>query len=57
MSFYRAGVAIFAVAFVGIGIALVALTAIRGGGAVGYVLGVLFAAAGIGRLSLLRRRR
>jgi hypothetical protein len=57
MSFYRAGVAIFAVAFVGIGIALVVLTAIRGGGAVGYVLGVLFAAAGIGRLSLLRRRR
>ena len=57
MSLYRAGVAIFAVAFVAIGIALVALTAIRGGGAVGFVLGALFVAAGIGRLSLLRRRR
>jgi hypothetical protein len=57
VSFYRAGVAVFALAFVGIGIALVVLTAIRGGGAVGYVLGVLFVAAGIGRLSLLRRRR
>lgn len=57
MSFYRAGVAIFALAFVAIGVALVALTAIRGGGAVGFVLGVLFVAAGIGRLSLLRRRR
>jgi len=57
VSFYRAGVAIFAVAFVGIGIALLVLTAIRGGGAVGVVLGLLFVAAGIGRLSLLRRRR
>jgi hypothetical protein len=56
VSFYRVGVAIFAVAFVGIGIALVALTAIRGGGAVGFVLGVLFVAAGAGRLWLLRRR-
>jgi hypothetical protein len=56
VSFYRAGVAIFAVAFVGIGLALVVLTAIRGGGAVGFVVGVLFVAAGIGRLSLLRRR-
>ena len=57
MSFYRAGVAIFAVAFVGIGVALVVLTAVRGGGAVGFVLGVLFVGAGLGRLSLLRRRR
>jgi hypothetical protein len=57
VSFYRAGVAIFAVAFVAIGIALVVLTAIRSSGAVGFVLGVLFVAAGIGRLSLLRRRR
>ncbi|HEX6699725.1 MAG TPA: hypothetical protein VF101_03265 [Gaiellaceae bacterium] len=57
MRFYRAGVAVFAVAFVGIGIALIAVTAARGGGAVGFVLGVLFVAAGVGRLSLLRRRR
>jgi len=57
MSFYRAGVAIFAVAFVGIGLALVVLTAVRGGGVVGLVVGVLFVAAGLGRLSLLRRRR
>ena len=56
MSFYRVGVALFAVAFVGIGIALVVVTAIRGGGVVGIVLGVLFVAAGLGRLSLLRRR-
>ena len=46
----------FAVTFVGIGIALVVVTAANGGGAVGYVLGVLFAALGVGRLYLLRRR-
>ena len=57
MSFYRTGVAIFGVTFVGIGIALVVATAIRGGGAVGFVLGVFFVAAGLGRLTLLRRRR
>ena len=57
MSFYRTGVAIFGVTFVGIGIALVVATAIRGGGAVGFVLGILFVAAGLGRLTLLRRRR
>ena len=56
MSFYRAGVAIFAIAFVGIGIALVVVTAVRGGGVVGFVLGTLFVGAGIGRLSVLRRR-
>jgi hypothetical protein len=57
VSFYRAGVTVFAIAFVGIGLALIAVTAARGGGAVGFVLGVLFVAAGVGRLSLLRRRR
>ena len=56
MSFYRAGVAFFAVAFVGIGIALLAVTAANGGGLVGYLLGVLFAALGVGRLYLLRTR-
>ena len=56
MSFYRAGVALFAIAFVGIGIALLVATDVRGGGVVGFVLGALFVAAGLGRLSLLRRR-
>jgi hypothetical protein len=48
---------VFAVTFIGIGIALVVVTAANGGGAVGYVLGVLFAALGVGRLYLLRSRR
>jgi hypothetical protein len=54
---YRSLVVIFAVLFMGIGIALVAVTAVNGGGAFGYVLGTLFFALGVGRLYLLRRRR
>jgi hypothetical protein len=52
---YRAGVAALALVFVGIGIALLAVTAARGGG-IGYLLGALFIAAGTARLYLLRRR-
>jgi hypothetical protein len=54
---YRYGLALFAVAFVGIGLALLAVTAARGGAAFGYVMGVLFVALGLGRLYLLRKRR
>ena len=57
MSFFRGATALFAVTFLGIGIALIVVTAANGGGAVGYVLGVLFAALGVGRLYLLRARR
>jgi len=56
MNLYRGATALFGVAFVGIGIALLVVTAARGGGAGGYVMGVLFAALGIGRLYLLRTR-
>jgi len=56
VSFLRSANAVFAVTFIGIGIALILVTAANGGGAVGYVLGVLFAALGVGRLYLLRRR-
>jgi hypothetical protein len=56
MSFYRGATALFGITFVGIGIALVIVTAARGGGLVGYLLGVLFAALGVGRLYLLRSR-
>lgn len=57
MSFYRNAVAVFGVVFVGIGVALVVVTAANGGGALGYILGVLFVALGLGRLYLLRARR
>jgi hypothetical protein len=56
MKLYRGATAVFAVTFLGIGLALVIVTAVRGGGALGYVLGVLFAALGAGRLYLLRNR-
>jgi hypothetical protein len=52
---YRTSVAVLALVFIGIGIALLAVTASRGG-VVGYVLGALFIAAGSARLYLLRRR-
>ncbi len=55
MRAYRAGLVLFALAFIGIGIALVVVSAVRGGG-VGYLLGVLFVAAGAGRLFVLSRR-
>ena len=38
----------------GLGFAILVVTAVAGGG-VGYVLGVLFVAAGAGRLYLARR--
>jgi len=56
MKLLRGANAVFAVTFVGIGVALIVVTAANGGGAVGYVLGILFAALGGGRLYLLRRR-
>ena len=52
---YRVGVTLFGVAFVAIGVALLVVTSIHGGGAVGFLLGALFIAAGSGRLYLLRR--
>ncbi len=57
MNLYRGGIAVFGVAFVGIGIALVVVTAVHGGAAFGYLVGVLFVALGLGRLYLLRARR
>ena len=56
MSFYRQGTAVFGVLSIGLGIALIVRTAAAGGGAVGYLLGPLFVALGLGRLYLLRRR-
>ena len=54
MRIYRAGLVVFSLAFIGIGFALVVVTAVRGGG-IGYVLGVLFVGAGAGRLYFLTR--
>ena len=56
MRFYDRAVAVFAVVFVGLGFALLVVTALRGGGAVRFVVGALFVALGAARLHLLRRR-
>ena len=55
MKLYRSAVAALALIFVGIGVALLAVTAANGGGALGFLLGGLFVALGVGRLTLLRR--
>jgi hypothetical protein len=51
---YRCAVAGLAVTFVCIGIALLVVTSAEGGGVLGYLLGALFVALGVGRLTLLR---
>ena len=56
MTVYRWAVVIFSVVFVGIGVALLVRTAAEGGGVVGFVLGGLFIALGVGRLTIERRR-
>ena len=55
MRFYRGAIAVLAVTFVGIGVALLAVTALNGGGLLGFLLGGLFSALGVGRLTLLLR--
>ena len=55
MRAYGAAIVVMAVLFVGIGVALLVRTTAAGGGVVGYLLGALFIALGIGRLTLHRR--
>lgn len=52
---YSTAVLVLSCLFVGVGIGLIVQTARLGGG-IGYVIGVLFVALGIGRLYLQRRR-
>jgi hypothetical protein len=55
MRAYKGAIVVFAVAFIGIGITLLAVTAANGGGVLGFVLGALFVGLGAGRLTLLRK--
>jgi uncharacterized membrane protein YeiB len=52
---YALAVLVLSCLFVGLGIGLVVQTA-RSGGGVGYVIGVLFVALGVGRLYLQGKR-
>jgi hypothetical protein len=56
MRVYRTIVVLLALTFIGIGFALLAVTAAHGGGILGFVVGGMFIALGAGRLTLLRRR-
>lgn len=53
---YRNATALFGLVAIGLGVALLVETARKGGG-IGYVLGLLFLALGVGRLYLLSRRK
>ena len=57
MRWYYGAIVVFSVAFVAIGIALLVVTAVHGGGAVGFDLGGLFIALGVARVQLERKRR
>jgi hypothetical protein len=56
MIWYRRSIFVFSGLFVLIGLALLVVTAINGGGLVGFVLGALFVALGVGRIQLERKR-
>lgn len=57
MRLYSWAVVAFSLAFIAIGIALLARTAAEGGGVVGFLLGGLFVGLGVARLTLERKRR
>ena len=57
MNWYSQAVIAFGAVFVAIGIALLVVTAVHGGGILGYLLGGLFIALGVARIQLERKRR
>ncbi len=57
MSTYRALATALGLTFAALGVALLVVTALHGGGTVGFLLGALFLGLGLGRLYLLRRPR
>jgi len=54
--FHRRSTLVFGVLVIVLGTAILAETALAGGGSVGYLLGALFVALGCGRIYLLRHR-
>lgn len=56
MKLYHRAVLVVSVVFVGIGAALLAVTAAHGGGTVGFLLGGLFVALGVARFTFERKR-
>jgi hypothetical protein len=56
VNWYRHAVFVFGGIFLAIGIALLVVTAAKGGGVVGFVMGGLFLALGVARIQLERKR-
>ena len=56
MNWYSRSIVVFSAIFVVIGIALLVVTAVNGGGVLGFLLGGLFIALGVARLQLERKR-
>ncbi len=56
MKLYRRAVVILSAAIAALGATLLAVTAARGGGSLGFVVGALFLALGVARITLERRR-
>ena len=56
MIWYRRAVYAFSLVFVVLGVALLVVTALHGGGVVGFVVGGLFVALGVARFLLERKR-
>jgi hypothetical protein len=54
---YRAATLVLATLTVGLGVALVAATLAQGSGGIGVLIGLLFVAAGLGRLYIARGGR
>jgi hypothetical protein len=56
VNWYSGSIVVFSAIFVVIGFALLVVTAVNGGGVVGFVLGGLFVALGVARFQLERKR-
>jgi hypothetical protein len=56
MKWYSHAVYVFGAVFVAIGAALLVVTAVNGGGVIGFLLGGLFVALGVARIQLERKR-
>jgi TRAP-type mannitol/chloroaromatic compound transport system permease large subunit len=53
---YRRAVVAISAVIAALGVVLLAVTAAHGGGAVGFVVGALFLALGVARITLERKR-
>jgi hypothetical protein len=56
MIWYRRAVFVLSAVFIVLGVALLAVTAVHGGGVLGFALGGLFVALGVARIQLERKR-